>query len=211
MDASIVLPANFLLTPPLLFFQGACAIIQDVMRDKKKIREHLYNQLMLGMSCFDVIYSIAWMFSTIPIPIYNEFGSENNIYGAVGNEATCTAQGFFLQLGLASIFFNVSLSLYYYLVIVQGWRAQRLKTVRIWLFIGPMLAGFALAFGGIPLYTNVIWACHIPPKPLISEQWPSLLFVVVPVVFALFFATCMIGLVYWKVRQQVRRTVISFW
>ena len=159
---------------------------------------------MFGMSCFDVVNSIAWIFSTAPIPVYDENGNRNTIYGAMGSNGTCVAQGFFLQLGLTSIFFNISLSIHYFLVIVKGWKARRLQFARVWLLLLPIVAGFSLAFGGLPLYINVIYGCYIPPKPLASDQWPSLLFFGVPVLVSLFVTTSMMGLVYWKVRLQVR-------
>lgn len=66
------------------------------------------SQLVLGMSVFDIIGAIAWMFSTAPI-------NSDFVYGAVGTEATCKIQGFAFQLGFTSIFYNVSLSTYYLL------------------------------------------------------------------------------------------------
>ena len=167
---------------------------------------------MLGMSCFDVVNCIAWIFSTAPIPVYDENGERNNIYGATGSNGTCVAQGFFLQLGVTSIFFNISLSIHYFLVIVKGWKARRLQSARVWLLLPPIVAGFSLSFGGLPLYINVIYGCYIPPKPLASEQWPSLLFFGIPVLVSLVVTSSMMGLVYWKVRQQVRAWItLSHW
>lgn len=67
-----------------------------------------HSQLVLGMSLFDIIGAIAWMFSTAPI-------NSDFVYGAAGTEATCKTQGFAFQLGFTSIFYNVSLSTYYLL------------------------------------------------------------------------------------------------
>lgn len=53
---------------------------------------------MLAIAVFDIFSSAAWAFSTLPIPEYDEYGDPTNIYGARGNDATCTAQGFFIQL-----------------------------------------------------------------------------------------------------------------
>lgn len=67
------------------------------------------------MSIFDLVGSVAWGLSTLPIPKINEFGRESQIYGAMGNAATCTAQGFAVQLNFTAIFYNISLSTYYLL------------------------------------------------------------------------------------------------
>lgn len=53
---------------------------------------------MVAMAVFDIVNSVGWAFSTLPIPEYDKYGDYTNIYGAKGNEATCTAQGFFIQL-----------------------------------------------------------------------------------------------------------------
>jgi hypothetical protein len=70
---------------------------------------------MLGMSIFDVIGAIAWGLTTAPIPMYSKYGTPSSIYGSIGNNASCKAQGFFIQLNFTSIFYNITLSTYYLL------------------------------------------------------------------------------------------------
>jgi hypothetical protein len=70
---------------------------------------------MLGMSIFDVVSAISWGLSTAPIPVYNKYGDPTLMYGAIGDTASCKAQGFFIQLSFTSIFYNVTLSTYYLL------------------------------------------------------------------------------------------------
>ena len=67
------------------------------------------------MSIFDVVSAIAWGLTTVPIPEYNKFGDPTKMYGAIGDTASCKAQGFFIQLSFTSIFYNVTLSTYYLL------------------------------------------------------------------------------------------------
>jgi hypothetical protein len=45
------------------------------------------------MSVFDFVGSFAMAFTTLPTP------STDYIYGGRGNEKTCTAQGFLIQMG----------------------------------------------------------------------------------------------------------------
>lgn len=71
------------------------------------------SQLVLGMSFFDIIGALAWMFSTAPI-------NSDFVYGAIGTEATCKIQGWAFQIGFTSIFYNVSLSTYYLLGMSQA-------------------------------------------------------------------------------------------
>ena len=59
------------------------------------------------------------MMSTWPIP-----SDQPNVYANYGNDASCKAQGFFIQLGMGVPFYNLCLSIYYYLVIVKIWPSQ---------------------------------------------------------------------------------------
>jgi hypothetical protein len=85
---------------------------------------------MLAMSAFDVFGSIAWGLTTLPIPEY-EYGEPSGIYGARGNEKTCKTQGFFIQLGYTSIFYNMSLSFYFLMVVRYGMRENQIKKLQL--------------------------------------------------------------------------------
>jgi len=80
---------------------ASLAIIVDIVRLRKKRRNKFtaYQQLVGAMSAFDVLSSAGWALSTLPIPALNVYGEQEAVYGAKGNEATCTAQGFLVQLG----------------------------------------------------------------------------------------------------------------
>ena len=82
------------------------------------------------------------------------------IYGSQGNAASCTAQGFFIQLGTVSSYMNVSLAVHYLLVIKYSWPENRIKKWRIGLFVCPVLVGLTFACAGIPFYDNMILWCN---------------------------------------------------
>merc|ERR1719464_908913 len=64
------------------------------------------------MSISDFNTSFWYFLSTWAVP------SENtNLYQANGTDASCTAQGFFVQLGIATPLYNFALSFYYLLLI----------------------------------------------------------------------------------------------
>eukprot|EP00980_Cylindrotheca_fusiformis_P000744 scaffold174_cov98-Cylindrotheca_fusiformis.AAC.13 len=166
----------------LLSAFGSSLIIWDVFVVSRKRNRNrrltMLHQLVCGLSFFDVFSSIANMFSTLPIPeyLYAESTSTprpSGVYGAKGNSATCTAQGFFLQLGYTSAFYNLVLSVYYVLVIKKGMRETQLQRLKYWFHVPTLLAGFGLAFAGIPYYTNIFMFCHIPPAVEVSSWWTS--------------------------------------
>jgi hypothetical protein len=180
---------------------GSSMITYDILRDRSKLGS-VFHALMLAMSFFDIIGSIAWGLSTLPIPVY-EYGAPSGIYGAKGNEQTCKMQGFFVQLGYTSIFYNMSLSFYFLLVVRYGMRENQLKKLQLWFHIPALIVGFALAFGGIPFYANDFWGCYIPPPPLVEDYRYIVIFAVVPICTAIAILTVNTGLVYWAVRKQM--------
>jgi hypothetical protein len=82
------------------------------------------------------------MFTTLPTP------ELDYIYGGQGNDASCTAQAFFIQIGTIAGYMNVSLAFYYLLQIKYGWNERRLKSLRGWFFAVPTCIGLAFAFAG---------------------------------------------------------------
>jgi hypothetical protein len=94
------------------------------------------------MSIFDIIGSTGFAFTSAPIP------AEYYYEGSNGNDATCTAQGFFIQVGTVAAYFNVSLSFYYFFVITKGMNETLLKPYRPWFFILPIVLGLTFAFAG---------------------------------------------------------------
>jgi hypothetical protein len=109
---------------------------------------------------FDILGSTAYALTTLPTPESDE------VYGAKGNEKTCTAQGFFIQIGTIACFLNVSLALYYLLTIKYDWTKERSKRKRAacFLFIPPIVVGLVYAFVGIRYYDNVRVWCNNSAK-----------------------------------------------
>ena len=77
------------------------------------------------------------------------------VEGSKGNNATCKAQGFFIQMGTIAAFINVSLAVFYFCVIKLAWGEMRVNKIRRWLLLCPITVGLAFAFAGIPFYEMV--------------------------------------------------------
>ena len=124
-----------------LSFVFSTCIAVSILRDSKR-RKLAYHRLLLGISIVDMSASL-WMFlSTWPIP-------EGEALYAVGNTATCTTQGFFLHFGISAPFYNASLSIYYFLVIVRQWNESDIRHIE-WL-----LHGFPLAWASVSAVTGL--------------------------------------------------------
>lgn len=180
-------------------------VIWDILRSAKK-RQSVYHQLIALISVFDVNTSLVWMVGTVAVPEQSELtGLEWGIYGARGNEASCKAQSFFFQLGFTSVFLSVSLTAYYYLVIVRGLREERLKQLRIWLFGPPVIVGASLAFAVIPFSSAAWLVCQFNTYPLEENLWKLLLFGIVPICLATACILVMLAVIYYRVSAQRNR------
>lgn len=166
---------------------GSTFVLVDVLRVKKR-RSNVFHQLMAQISFFDIIGSIAYSFTSLPIP------TDYYFQGSRGNEASCTAQGFFIQVGTVACYTNVSLAFYYYFVIRMGWTETRLKRIRVWFFACPIVVGLTFAFAGIPFYDNMLLWCNNT-----DTWWPD-----IPVAIAILVATVVMGAVYHAVHKKHR-------
>ena len=133
-------------------------------------RSKTYHRLVLGISCVDISSSFWLAMSTWPIPKEEEEEEEeetnnnnNNTLWAVGTTTTCTIQGFFTQFGIASSFYNASLSIFYLLVIRYGWKDDRIRRLEPLFHCLPISWGLITAIVGLPLtlFNNATLWCWI--------------------------------------------------
>jgi hypothetical protein len=97
---------------PISLFSSMYVVYRILKRGRQNIRPR--DQLLLGLSFFDMCGSFGFSFSTTLAPA-GALGNGNfPSYGTVG---TCTAQGFFVQLGLGVTYYNASLCIYYLLTV----------------------------------------------------------------------------------------------
>lgn len=157
---------------------------------------------MAAMSVFDVLSSIAYIVSTAANPTDDLWP----VYGERGNNATCMTQAFFLQLGVTSVVYSVSLTTYYYMSVVLGWRGDRLKSQVNILHAVPLVLGISMAFAGIPFYGSVMTFCYIPSPPLHDSWVPITWLQIIPILAAIAISTILIFLVWLKVHRQVENS-----
>ena len=81
-----------------------------------------YYRIMLFMSLFDMAFSFWCALATLPVPPWT------GVVGGIGNQATCTAQGFFVQ----------------YVWVVFFVFATVLRTRNVLEFLFSVLPGFSL-------------------------------------------------------------------
>eukprot|EP00980_Cylindrotheca_fusiformis_P026876 scaffold17809_cov115-Cylindrotheca_fusiformis.AAC.4 len=164
----------------ILSLIGSSLIILTVMRDREK-RTETYHQLVLGISCFDLISSLAYSLDHFLLP------TGSSVPGVVGNTQTCKLQGMMIQLGYTSMVFNLLLSLYFWLTVSKGWKEYQMKRVRRSVYISVVFVWTGMALGGIPLYEPSLIVCSIP-RPTFSGSWYAIVFF-----FFVPYAICLTG------------------
>ena len=124
-----------------LSMMGSTYIIYKVLSSPLR-RSRPHHRLLAGMSIYDLIASTAYFLSTWPSP-----KGTPGVKFAMGNTATCTAQGFFSNFNLATALYNTCLSLYYLLIVRYRMTSKRIRTIErvmhsipfIWSFFGGLL------------------------------------------------------------------------
>mmetsp|Transcript_23323 Transcript_23323/g.50516 ORF Transcript_23323/g.50516 Transcript_23323/m.50516 type:complete len:357 (-) Transcript_23323:500-1570(-) len=183
-------------------------------------KKRTYHRIILGMSMCDLVASVAWFFTTWPIP-----RGTPGVYGAVGNQKTCSAQAFVAQFSISGVMYNASLTIYFVLVIVKNWKDDDIVKIEPLLHANAIAWGLgtALASLSLTLFNPVSWDCWISAAPLgCQESWNShdgtttcvrgdngsiyqWAFYYAPLWFVIVLVSCLMYWVYYTVRAQDRR------
>ena len=168
------------------------------------------------MSIGDVLLSFfSFFLTTWPIPSEYE-----GVYANLGNQATCEAQGFMVQLSATYSLYNAYLAAYFVLVVRYNWKERDIRKVEFlthFLTFGFAL-GSAIAGSYMGLYNNyynlLCWIAEHPPgciedPDVECERGEHAIFYQYTFYFmwiwgALVAITIMMLLLYWTVHQQSR-------
>jgi len=172
----------------LISFASSMTIIVDILRNEGK-RQKTFGQLILALSIFDLMGSMSYAFTTLPIP------EEEYVYGSKGNGGTCKLQGFFIQMGMIAAYLNAALSVHYILMLKYGWSEERISKLRPLLLGIPLSIGLVFAFAGIPFYDNVFLWCNNAS----ASVWPD-----IPMAVAIAFVSIIMAVICWHVYKEER-------
>jgi hypothetical protein len=152
---------------------GSSLILRDVVRRRKNRSDDLStrHRLLAGMSVCDIMSSSALFLTSWPVPANLPLGYFT--VWNVGTAQTCTAQGFFIQLGSGAVIYNACLALYYLLVIRYGWKDEYIaKRVEPWMHF--IAVAFALSTGvaglALDLFNPFGISCTITAYPRFCTQ-----------------------------------------
>lgn len=145
----------------MLSFLGSSMIISQVLQSKKN-RNNSQQRLVCAMSCVDITVSTVWFLTNFFVPPWSE-----EVAWASGNQGTCNAQGFIVQLSIGAVYYNATLSLYYLLVIRYSFNRDSISRLEPWMHVVPLSLGVgtAVASSVLNLYNPANWDCWIAPHP----------------------------------------------
>ncbi|CAB9516507.1 expressed unknown protein [Seminavis robusta] len=121
-------------------------------------------RLLLGISVTDVFFSLV----ILPWALYMP-ANDTDVWGAMGNKQTCAAQGFLIQLGHMSSFYQAGLSHYYYTTICHGMSNQDFRRyyeriIHVSAVVWPLITAVAALV--MDLYNPMSIGCWMAPYPL---------------------------------------------
>jgi len=88
------MPKIFSIGPLVFGFfsaMGSYLILREVIADHQSNRGKVIPRLLMGLSLGDMFFSLGYMLSTFASPSELTY-----LWGNIGNQQTCTAQGFFI-------------------------------------------------------------------------------------------------------------------
>jgi len=149
-----------------LSIMGSITIVVMMLRSIGRRLSSTYGRLVFGMSCMDIMQSLAYCLSTLPSP-----KDTNARWPSYGTTLTCSIQGWFLFTGgIGTTIYYCSLCIYYVLMIAKRDITEstiKNKVEPILHFIPLMYSITTGIFLGVTKHFNYAgMVCWIAPLPL---------------------------------------------
>jgi len=150
----------------LLSVMGSTTIVIMILRQNRL--SSTYGRLIFGMSCLDIMQSLAYCFSTLPSPKGADI-SYLYEWPSFGTSTTCSIQGFFLYTGgTGTTMYFCSLCIYYILAVLKGVTLNSIKH-RFELYLHAIPLVFCITCGiflaATDNFNNAGSVCWIAPFP----------------------------------------------
>jgi hypothetical protein len=194
---------------------SSCILWMLLAENQKKLKSVKYRFLFALCWC-DVVNSLWFVFWSLPIP-----KGTPGVWGAMGNKASCNAQGFFLQFGIIGSFYNCALAFYFYKSLCASMKDEQIaKRYEKWIHFVSMMwpLGTAIAAWQQDLYSYSGLGCFIAPEPLRCHRREDVdcirgedayiyawLYTGIPLILLCIYIVYSMGMIYMKVKEVSRR------
>lgn len=206
--------------PALLSIMATCVLIREVLTDlharstgNRSSTCKPLSRTLLAMTVGDLCFAIPWFFGSWLFP------AGDGRWGAVGNKATCTVEGFLFQVGtVAAPAFNVTFAFFSLLMLLRNWKDHQLARLEPWIQTIVWATALGSAIFPIPLglYNPGYRICWISSYPLGCEDtdsctrgkkaWEIAFYMVIfPVWPCIAAALVIVVLIYFAVRRNENR------
>lgn len=158
---------------------------------------------MIGLCAGDIVFSIV----NILFPFFTPATTSRRLY-AVGNNATCSAMGFFLIVSTASYWYQGFLSIYF--VLKVNWRmtdSQFLKYEK-WMHLMAVLYPLGFAVVGLPLHAYGEYDMGVGCAAHGSDESELVSMFALGLSNFIIFVTLTINniMIYWHVRKTLKKS-----
>ena len=216
---------------------SSLVIIYIIMISSTRLSS-IYHRIMLAMSSFDLIYSISGALGTLPMPAAGTdmWTDINNFEGPrIGNEFTCSAQGFLVEFGFEGFYCSYKCLLVYYVCSI-GFKIadetvnrylEPLFFIRsilwpLWITLPPLLNGDYNSSYDYPMCASTPkpWFCNNAendgiecvrgkeaPKLRLEELKASKLYIISSLI-VLFILTSYVFFSEWRRHQELNRPFV---
>ena len=143
---------------------GSLTMLYDILKSGK-IKKFCRLRILAAISCVDILSSSSYFMSTWPIP--KDLVPPSNAYAVIGNKGTCQAQGFMIQMGITSVFYNLMLAVVYVLMIKFDKSEGYMKKIELWMHLIAIGWGMASSISALVLdlyHESTLW-CWIGNSP----------------------------------------------
>ena len=191
---------------------GSSILIRKALMAQRR-QNVTYHRLLIGLSVMDIFHDIAWGLQPFLIP-----ASDDRVW-SYGSTGTCSAVGFFVQLGSSVVLYNGALAMYFLVTIVFGVSDKKVVQYEPWLHVVPL--GYALITAtvgvSIGLYSSLLlgsfcWIGEYPKGCEDDEETECISTIIgwifggVPVIGTSMFLVVANTVIYSKVRRTTRQT-----
>ena len=187
----------------ILSLSGSLLIIISIITKAPNLRWAPYNQIVLGISFFDLLSSTAYIIGTAFTPV------ELGLHGSFGNNATCGFEAWLFQIGTVSVYYNVLLCAYFLLVVKYDWTERKFSKIAKWVHLGAVAIGLIMAFAVIP-FASPDWRwCYLGTPPQAASWLPGLFFFIIPVALCIVAMTVLTVIFVRRVQQVYCKTLLT--
>mmetsp|Transcript_32993 Transcript_32993/g.43971 ORF Transcript_32993/g.43971 Transcript_32993/m.43971 type:complete len:440 (-) Transcript_32993:168-1487(-) len=148
-----------------LSFLSGCYVIYHILVQKPEKLKRMYHRIILAMNICLLPYAITDFVGTWAMPAGTPYR-----LGALGNQTTCTIQGFLsIVFSFAVPYYYSSLSIYSCFAVRNSFKEESYRHIEKWIHLSAVcislpVAVFFAAIEGINPNATVCYAAEFPPN-----------------------------------------------